>query len=329
MNILILTPSLNIHGGIRVLVEWANHLHRRGHDVTLQVETGPMQPPGEWIDIDSGVSVATGQFWNAQEYDIAVAGTPNIANRLDPIGGVKKFLLLQMAEDLFAPHNRAYVNDCHRSYTVQMPIIGISKWVEQHVRAWRPDHLAMHYIGNGVSEHFQPGKKDVEFTVLAEGWEGYNPAKDTKQFTARCAHHLKEKYGIRVIAYSQFPMSHHTNVPDQYYRAPGTDEIRTLYQRAHMMIKATRFDARSCAPVEAMACGTPTARAIDKGDDDLINEYNCLKVDYNLDQFIAAAERMVEDDTLREKLTRNGLEYRKKYLSWDYWMDEVEKIFSA
>ena len=329
MNILIISPSLNIHGGIRVLVEWANHLHKRGHSVTLQIESGPIVPPNNWIDIDTGVSVMPGAFWKPNGFDIAVAGTPNIANRLDSATTTaKKFFLLQMAEDLFAPGTRGYVQQCLQSYRVRMPIIGISKWVEEYVRQKGRGEGVMHYIGNGVSDHFQPGKKDEQLTVLAEGWHGYNPAKDTYQLTAKVAKHLKQKYNASILAYSQFRCQHHSDVPDEYYTSPGTEQIKMLYQRAHFMVKATRYDARSCAPVEAMACGTPTVRALVKGDDDLIDGFNCIRGGYDLESLIFNAEKMAEDTGLRDKLASNGLAYRKQNLSWDYWMREVEKIFN-
>lgn len=327
MKILIVTPSLNIHGGIRVLVEWANYLSRRGHEVTLQIENGAMSPPNGWIDIEPGVATLPGMFWRISDYDIAVAGTPNIANRMDTQTGAKSFFLLQMAEDLFAPGNKGYVQQCLQSYRVNMPIIGISKWVEEYVKS-KGRTGKMYYIGNGVSDHFQPGNKDEELTVLAEGWNGYNPAKDTGQITAKLAEWIKKTYGARIIAYSQFPAQHHQNVPDEYYTAPGTVEIKRLYQRSHIMIKATRYDARSCAPVEAMACGTPTVRGLVKGDDDLIHEKNCLRGGYDLEELMVLTRAMIENDDLRHKLTSNGLQYREKYLSWDYWIDQVEKIFA-
>lgn len=327
MKILIISPSLNIHGGIRVLVEWANHLSRRGHDVTLQVEGGNMA--ADWIDIDPTVTVRPGPLWTAGAYDVAVAGTPSIALRLDPVPGPKKFFLLQMAEDLFSPNDARYVKQCLMSYRVKMPIIGISKWVEEYVRNHGRNDGPMHYIGNGVTDHFRPGPKDEPLTVLVEGWECYNPAKDVSNLGPRVAAHLKEKYGARILAYSQFPLRTSPGVPDEYYHAPPLNILVSLYQRAHLMLKATRFDARSCAPVEAMACGTVTARAIEKGDDDLIDGYNALCSGYRLEDLTANAERLIEDKKLRAALEKNGRKYRARYLDWDKWMQEVERIFET
>jgi len=327
MKIMIITPSLNIHGGIRVLVEWANTLSRRGHEVTLQVENGMILQ--NWINIEEEVAVLPGAYWSAENFDIVVAGTPYIANRLDPMRTpAKKFFLLQMAEDMFAPGNLEYVGNCRRSYSVNMPIIGISQWVEGWVRKWR-GNKQMYYIGNGVSDNFTPGKKDKDLTILVEGWECYNPAKDVENLGPKVAKHLKAKYKARIVAYSQFPIKTAKNVPDEYYQAPAPQKLVKLYQRPQLMIKATRLDARSCAPVEAMACGTVTARAIEQGDDDLIHRYNCLRGEYDLDELIANAEKILDKEKLRKQLESNGAKYRKRFLSWDYWMEQVEGIFEA
>lgn len=331
MKILIISPSLNPHGGIRVLIEWANGLARRGHTVTLQVESGLIRV--EWARISPQVEVLPGPLWELKGYDIAIAGTPNIALRMDDIkGATKKFFLLQMAEDMFAPGNRRYVADCHKSYQVKMPIIGISKWVEQHVRQWRGKG-DMYYIGNGVSEDFKPGKKDRELAVVVECWGGYpgnsNPAKDIEQLGPKCAAHLKKKYGARIIAMSQFPAWVYAHVPDEYIYQPSHEAwIRTM-QRGHLLIKASRLDARSTAPVEAMSCGVVTARALERGDDDLYHEYNCLRGGYSLDELVGHAERLIEDTALRAAIEANGLQYRRQYLSWNYWLGKAEEIFAG
>jgi len=326
MRLLITTPTLRPHGGIRVLVEWANHLARRGHKTTLQIFQGPIR--ADWIDINPDVQVKGGIVQSISEYDCVVAGTPFIALHLDSMQGAKKFFLLQMAEDLFSPGNHGYVEKCRQSYHVKMPIIGISKWVEEYVRD-QGRTGKMYYIGNGVTENFTPGEKSKELTVLVEGWNGYNPAKDWEHINAQVADALKKEYGAKIVSYSQAPPTHNEHILDEYYTRPDPEQIVRLYQQATIMVKATRYDARSCAPVEAMACGTVTARGLMKGDDDLFHEMNCLRGGYKYDEVLTHAKRLIEDEELREQLEQSGLQYRKKWLSWDYWMGEVEKIFEG
>jgi len=301
MKILITSPSLNIHGGVRVLVEWANHLSRRGHTVAFQSDQGPA--PKHWINFDSQVKIIYGKVVPPDfDPDVIVAGCPYLALRLrDQNTRAKKFFLLQMMEHLFGPQNQQYVNQCKESYNVPYPIFTISRWNECMLRRDFGRKGVTHYIGNGVSDDFKPDPaiKEKELTVLVEGWEGYNPAKDMQQVGPNVAKWLKEKYGAKIIAYSQFQIKTQPEVPDEFHHAPSPEDIVKLYQRAHILLKV--------------------------GDDDLINGVNCLRCDYDEQQLKSIAGRLVEDEALRAELAANGLGYRERWLSWPRWMEIIDK----
>ena len=334
-KILLTCPSTNIHGGIRIIFEWANGLARLGHDVTLQIwQTGKLN---FWVEIDPKVKIVQSTVMPQHGFDIIVATTPALANHLQNTGTyAKKFYLLQMNEVLFHPGNRRYVDEVRRSYKVDFPIIGISKWVEEEVRMVRGDKK-MYYVGNGVSDDFCIGKKDEGLTVLVEGWGGYpgnvNQAKDVSMLAPRVAEVLKKEYGAKIIAFSQFPLNKLEHVAkynyilDEYHEAPyGADLVR-LYQRPTFMLKASVYDARSCAPVEAMKCGTVTVRAIERGDDDLIHEYNCLRCKYNYAELLHIARQFMEmSEEQRRSLVNTGLYYAANALDWVSNIAKIEKI---
>ena len=324
---------MNIHGGVRIIVEWANHLSRRDHAVTLQI----IRPAGyrwdNWIDIDSTVRIQVGQAINLNGYDIAVATFPAAALAMDADSSFcKKFYFLQMLENLFDP-NPAWHKLCFQSYKVKMPIIGISKWVEEEVRKHRGDGK-MYYVGNGVSDDFKPGQKDEGLTVLVEGWGGYNDAKDVDLLAPRVAEVLYKEYGAKIIAFSQFPLSFHKKakqyeyILSEYHEAPSREALVRLYQRPTFMLKASKYDARSCAPVEAMKCGTVTVRAIERGDDDLIDGLNSWVCPYDYNTFLQYAKSACEvyDKHAFQELSRYGLEYAARELSWETRMNEIENI---
>lgn len=334
-NILILCPSLAIHGGIRVLVEWSNHLARRGHTVTFHI----VQPVGyrwkSWIDFDPAVRVIVGQVVNVN-YDIVVASTPMLALMLDSTNApCKKFYLLQMLENLFEPNNKEWVDMCIKSYKVSFPIIGISKWVEEEVRKHRGDGT-MYYVGNGVSDDFKPGQKDKELTVLVEGWGGYNDAKDVDLLAPRVAEVLHKEYGAKIIAFSQFPLAFHKKakqyeyILSEYWESPSREELVRLYQRPTFMLKASKYDARSCAPVEAMKCGTVTVRAIERGDDDLIDGHNCFRTEYDFQELLEEAERFIfafkNQAPIWDLVNVWAIEYAVRELNWETRMNEIENI---
>jgi glycosyltransferase involved in cell wall biosynthesis len=336
MKVLIISPSLAPHGGVRVLVEHANGFAAQGHDVTLQVVQHTMKALPNWVTFHEDVEIDIGDTrFNPAKFDAVIYGSPFMAVRFhNHYRNANAFMLLQMCEELFNPNDANYVKQAIESYHLPIPIIGISQWNKDRILDVhkRDPILPYHLIGNGVSDSFCPGIKDDGLTVLVEGWVGYNPAKDTEAIAPRVAKHLKEKYGARIIAYSQFPLAHpqakHKDVPDEYYVQPTLDQIVRLNQRATFLLKASKFDARSCAPVEAMECRTPTVRAIDMGDDDLIHKYNCLRGVYNYDEMICNAEMMIEIEYLCQTLAEHGMQYAETNLSWPHWSNELFKIIS-
>lgn len=327
MRIAYLTPSLNIHGGIRVLIEHCNHLAAKGHDVTLQNFTGNQDPAKYW-KIDSRVKVVY-ETGVRDIYDVVVAGSPPLANILQRsnIRG-KKFFLLQMAEHLFMPGNIRFMMECNHSYQVPFPIIGISRWVEYLLKNEKKRNEPMYYIGNGVSEDFKPVVKPDEKIILIEGWESYNQAKDVSGEAHKVAKKLKED-GYTIKAFSQFPIKTNPGIPHQYIQSPSQEELVKLYQEATILLKASRLDARSCAPVEAIACNTVPVRAILHGDDDLLHGYNAMVSGYgDTEQLYRNAKKVLEDDNFRFKLVANCKQYRKEFLSWNKWIDIVEGIYT-
>ena len=226
---------------------------------------------------------------------------------------------------------------CIESYKVSFPIIGISKWVEEEVRKHRGDGK-MYYVGNGVSDDFKPGQKDEGLTVLVEGWGGYNDAKDVDLLAPRVAEVLHKEYGAKIIAFSQFPLAFHKKakqyeyILSEYHEAPSREALVRLYQRPTFMLKASKYDARSCAPVEAMKCGTVTVRAIERGDDDLINYHNAIVAPYDFGKFYGRARdlcNIIKNVGIERALgnyQKNGLEYAARELSWETRMNEIENI---
>jgi len=111
---------------------------------------------------------------------------------------------------------------------------------------------------------------------------------------------------------------------------PTQEEIRQIYSSCDVLLKASRYEGRSCVEVESMACGTPVVRAIIKGDDDLIHGYNCLLCKYDdMDNFCSNLVAILSQEIIRNALITNGLQYVKDALNWDDKIDRLETIFSG
>lgn len=202
------------------------------------------------------------------------------------------------------------------------PMFSISKWNMKFFQE-KGRTGETHYIGNGVNfEDFPIEKvKKQKAVILVEGWECGNPSKDFMHIGPKIAAKLKSE-GAYILAYSQLPLKTMPEAVDEFYYRPDIDTMNDLYRRASILIKASVYDARACAPVEAMTKGTPTARAITKGDDDIIHGYNGLRCGYSYSELYSTAKELINR---REEFEENCINYVKKY-NWSYWMEKINDI---
>ena len=132
--------------------------------------------------------------------------------------------------------------------------------------------------------------------------------------------------GYHILAYGQVPLNRFTDTPHEYFFRPSLQTLNQIYNRATILIKASRYDARACAPLEAMTKGCVTVRALDLGDDDLIHDVNCIRIPYgNEADLYREAKNLLTDNERLSRLMGNCYEYVQKY-SWDYWMPQIERI---
>lgn len=328
MRVFLTCPTFSAHGGIRVILEWANRLSRRGHIVYLRTDD---RRGCEWFDLDRSVKIEHSDR-ALESCDTLIVTSPHAVDYLDrPASPARRFAFMQMAEHLFRPRDRRWQAQCQHFYLTAAPLILISHWNWEMVMA-AGRQGPVHYVGNGVNLKDFPiesPEKDGK-TVLVEGWMPDNPTKDWDRIAARVATRLARE-GYRIIGYGRHalpPQDRYRRIPQQFIVRPSLEQLNRLYREATILIKASRCDARACAPLEAMTKGTVTARAIEQGDDDLVHEENALRCLYNETALYAAARRLLDDYQLRARLGEAGRAWVQEQ-TWDAWMDVIEGILCA
>lgn len=322
MKIFIQSPNINSpHGGIRVINEWANRLTDLGHRVILFNQAGPVRC--DFMPIKCKIVNTTTLMGQCE---IAIITSPHGAFLLDKDKPVKKFVFLQMLEHLFNPTNRVFRANCEKLYKTQYPLISISQWNIRQLQTIFKRTSPIHYVGNGVNFDDFPisyADKDGDI-ILLESPEPTNHAKDVDKIAVKAAIYFKQK-GYRIKGFGlKKPID---NIYDEYIIRPSLEQMNRLYQQATIMIKATKYDARSTAPLEAMTKGTVTIRGIIEGDDDL-NELNSYKTKYNLDKVIDSANFALNNPSDLAQRKENALSYVQTY-TWDYWMDKINQILCS
>lgn len=323
MRILIITPSFGFHGGIRNLISWANSLsiyHK--HDVGI-FSICKDRPDANHFTIHESISVVRGI--TAGAWDVLVIGSPHsIGYQEAP--GMKKVLFMQQCEHLFRPKDKQWQAMCFEFYRSRHPMILYSQWNHQYVNQFRRGPT--YYVGTSVSFDDFPIMdtfKDSR-TVLVEGWEPTNPTKDANNIGPRVAERLR-KEGYHIMAYSQLPLRTLPKVPHEYLQKPSLQALNDMYSRASILIKATLNDARSASPLEAMTKATPTVRAINQGDDDLMHDVNCLRSGYDEEALYQNAKRLLENPEWSDRLGANGLQYILKN-SWRQVIKPINEIIT-
>lgn len=319
MKIVITTPSLKIpHGGTRVLNEWANHLSKF-HDVSLFVQDGNTYCP--WMQLKTRVVRRPIHISMA---DLVIIGSPHSIHLERK--AKKSLVFMQMVEHMFK-YNKQFNTQCEAFYNTPNLLLSISKWNIQYLLdQGRTGEIQ--YIENGVNlKDFPIEVKEKENIVLVEGWEsGGNFVKDINYIAPQVAERLRQE-GYRILAYSQKPLTTLKHVPHEYYYQPSLKQMNDLYSRAKILLKATKYDARSTAPMEAMTKGTVTARAVIEGDDDLIDGVNCRKVNYDVEELYNAAKYLLTNDAQRDIMVNECINYISK-MDWDKKILEINEILN-
>jgi glycosyltransferase involved in cell wall biosynthesis len=106
------------------------------------------------------------------------------------------------------------------------------------------------------------------------------------------------------------------------------DDPEEILNRSKVLVLPSHREGFGMVLLEAMACGTPViARDIPSINEIVEDEYNGLlfKKDAELKNRI---ERIVENEDLRKKLIKNGLETVKKF-SWEKTVEKVLEVYST
>ena len=313
MNILIISPSLGTHGGVRLLVDLANKLSSKGHHVVLHtIEKGNE----DWAEVK--VFTTYGKDLYLRGYDVVIAGSPPIAYAIKDYP-VKKYLFLQMAEEMFNPSDGTWFITCMEAYFSGIPIITYSHWLIYRLRSIGVNSQ-IHYIDPGIDERFINKGGERKY-ILVANWNAQNNVKDIDMLGPRVAQFLKRKYGVKIVGYGAERPKVYSDVCDQYVTNARVEDLVELYNGALFTIQATRFDCRSLVGMESISCGTPVCRGIISGDEDVKHLINSVRCNYDIDEMIFWADKMYSDREFLEGLRKNCREIR-----WD--IEIIEKIIS-
>jgi glycosyltransferase involved in cell wall biosynthesis len=338
-------------GGGKVVYEYANHLSRRGHRVTLvhpalvAAQASPFQivrgaisylhrgtarefRPKSWFPLESSVCatwVPTLSSRFIPEGDVVLATAWETAEWIVnyPSGKGEKFYLIQSWETWAGPEDRV-----RATWMAPLNKIVIARWLREMACELGVD---CSYIPNGL-DHAQFGldnpivnRNPNQVMMLyhmhpvkgsADGLEALNLVK-------------KELPDLRVTLFG-------TSVPDpplapwmNYRRLPSQAELRACYNEAAIFVSPSHMEGWPLPPAESMMCGAALA-ATDIGghrEYGVDGETALMSPPCNPRELAENVLRLIRNPELRIKIARQGYEHIRK-CSWQEAVDSFERLLN-
>ncbi|MGC1784327.1 MAG: glycosyltransferase family 4 protein [Acidobacteriaceae bacterium] len=334
-------------GGLKVVYEYANHLSRRGHEVTLihaafqrvdtpiseiprrtlfywKVWASGKHNPDSWFKIDPKVKMlwVRNLHWrNIPSADAVVAtswDTAEWVNRYPATKGTK-FYLIQHFETWSGSEDRV-------SATWKMPLnkIVIARWLEQIATSMNETCC---YIPNGLDfaqfgVDVDPAKRSPEHVLMMYhllDWKGSQDGLDALKRARQSIPGLRAStFGVPVAP---------KGLPDwiDYHRCPPQAKLRELYNQAAVFVAPSWNEGWGLPASEAMMCGAAVAATDIGGHREFaIHEQTALlSPPKNPDALAANIVRLMSDDPLRIKIARQGHENIQRF-TWDKAVEQLE-----
>lgn len=324
----IVIPALSLHrgGGCRVLIEAANRLTARGHQVTFVL---PKVSPIGWpvhsritrVDEITAASMPAGDiiltnFW------------PTVQPAVDS-GRGRVARLSAGFEPLWVPNKK----EALATYQADIPVIAISHHLRDLIfdATGQESFIAQPGVDGSLFRPVKPEPKQgrkVLFIYRSEA-HGYT-YKGNDDFVEAMAivRRLEPDVGALLVGTDQHilgtpPIS--LPIPFELKEAATDPEMATLYSTADVYVLASVFEALSLPPLEAMACGTPVVVTDCGGVRDYVRPgENCLiglpRNAQMLADLILAALRV---EPIRKRLIEGGRQTAALW-TWDRFTDQLE-----
>jgi len=346
--------GISLTGGVRVLLEIANRLIDRGHEVTItslglgnenyydffhfKGHINYYKKPFHKKLINYGLTrvfrINISPHFEMEELSKVTPNCDiNVATYCFTAFSVFKsdkgvpFYHMQHYEPLF--FNDSYLKKlAEETYYLPLNKIANSIWLRDQIKEKYGFDLP---VVNPAIDHkiFYPReveKNKNKFRILCFGkqtrWKGFPEALEAMKIV------MKKREDVEFIAYGMEQPSYKSDVSYKFVKSPSDDELAVLYSSADIMICPSWYESFPLFPLEAMACGAPVVTTPYGTEDYAFHEENCLVIPPKDPKSLAyAILRLLDDEDLREKFKKEGPKTAKQF-TWDKTVDKVEKIFT-
>lgn len=352
MRITFLLSSLWLSGGVLLVVDYANRLVQRGHQVTLVIPGGAIDAT-VYQKLVTEVKIVEGGWrltrptpsWKLAFHvldlvrstpctDVVIAThtpttIPALLLRFQQKARHQAWLYMDY-DEMFRqrPLERWLLRWMPRFFDLLLPI---SQPLAEQLHHRTKGAVVVTGAGLARQEHFSAPAvlkaDDAQWRVLYVG--DTRPRKGLREFLAAMALVYEQLPNLALVIVSKEPATIATPVPYQLHIYPSDEALGALYRHCNLFISCSWGEGLGYPPLEAMACGTPVVLTDSVGVRDYArHEVNCLVVPPRNPAAIAVATlRLAQDPALAQRLVDQGKVTVRNY-EWETVINRVERALT-
>ena len=344
INYLIETTAIT--GGVRSLLNFANNLVERGHEVSITTNLFI-----DWFSISPDIKIISpGKLRNLYHLYVNYRWFHNYPNKyinsyklllemnkIVPISDVNvatysktalvalwnssktpPFYHMQHMDTIFSRDvfEQTLIKDI---YSYPIPKVANSIWLANLVKKLTGDDVP---LLNPAIEHdiFYPRELDgkdgnyVDIIALGKGgWKNANNIVDAaKQIISEYAG--RKRVRLHMFGRRQPPGFTTDNETMFFHKDISDDELARLYSMADIQVTFSTAESFPGPPLEAMACHTAVITTPYGAEDYAVDKENCLLVEPgDINGLRDALRLLIEDEKLRASLADNGVLTAKRF----------------
>lgn len=336
-------------GGLRVIVQIANGLARKGHEITISatacnsipfllddrievIYINNAIPVGQLQRLISALMLLKNTCKNNNEVIVSNYYTSSFIGYIaSAFTSARHVYFVQGYEPGFfslnTPSSRFKRALAIMSYNLPSRIITISNWIRVKINTHTKKEIAI--INDGIDTVLFTPKKYYEEQIKSHiimVIACLEKRKGLSEFISAVELLWEQRKDISIKFVTSDPtLVIESKVPHEI-SMPATDEdLVNCYQNSSVFVSTSHLEGFGLPPLEAMACGTAVVTTDSGG----INEYaingeNCLIVPVgNVEAIYLAINMLIENGELRSKLIEGGIQTSSKF-TWEVMVDKFE-----
>ena len=322
-------PSLQISGGIYVILKHACFLQEEGWDVDLILPSTDLELYEFQDHLFNLISLD--RVLMTAQYDIIVATLYTTLFSILSYYRVKKLLyLVQNYETDFYPYGDYFRSIAEKTYSTPFKVeyITISQWCKSWL--WKKYKKSSRYAPNGIDlDNYYFHKRELNNTkirILIEG-DSSSHYKNVDESFKIIEKLDKNKFEIWYLSYNEKPKDWYR--VDKFLNKIPFEDVSQVYYKCDILLKSSWLESFSYPPLEMMATGGYCIVAPNGGNREYLKEgENCLFYKLgDINDAVKCIEKLISDEKLQQLLFKNGLETARKR-NWKNFKNRIISLYN-